>query len=487
MNSPMAFSKSILRPLRFWGTTWRRTQQLRLKMIGSYPVFSKDEAVVDDFFGTKVADPYRWLENPDSDQTKAFIDAENAITMPYLNCCPYREQMKTKISELWDYEKYQCPFKRGSRYFYFYNSGLQNQSVLYVMESLKGPARVFFDPNALSSDGLVSLNTYGFSKDGEYFAYGLSKAGSDWVTIRVRKVATGEDLEDKLDHVKFTGINWTHDNKGFFYGCYPDAAPNADGKETDSNENQKLMYHRLGQPQSEDVLCVEWPDNPKFMSSAEVSDCGRYVFVSVHDGCERNNLFYFTDLEKIGYKITGKLEMTPILDKFEAVFDYVTNEGRKVVIQTDLNAPMFKLITVDLDNPSRENWTDLIPHDESCLLDWAACVNNKDLVVCFMKDVCNRLSVYALETGAKVKDIPIDIGSVSSFSGRKEDTMMFFQFTSFLVPGVSYSYDLTDVHAKPEVVFETEVKGLDLSNFEARQVFYQSKDGTRVPMFIMHR
>ncbi|EUB60801.1 Prolyl endopeptidase [Echinococcus granulosus] len=434
-------------------------------MVGDYPVFHKDDTVVDDFFGLKVSDPYRWLENPDSDKTRAFVDAQNATTNLYLNSCPYREQIRSKIAELWDYEKYQCIFKRGQRYFYFYNSGLQNQPVLYVMDNLKGRPLVFFDPNAFSEDGLVSLNAYGFSKDGEYFAYGLSNAGSDWVTIRVRKVATGEDLEDKIERVKFPHINWTIDNKGFFYGCYPDAALTADGTETDSNENQKLMYHRLGQPQSEDVLCVEWPDNPKLLSSAEVTDCGRYVFITVHAGCDCNNLLYFVDLEKINYDITGKLNLTPILDKFEAVFDYITNDGRKVIIQTDLNAPMFKLIAINLDDLNREKWIDLIPHNEHCLLDWTACVNRENLVVCYMKDVCHQLSVHSLDTGMKI----------------------FYQFVSFLTPGIIYSYDLTDTDAKPEVVFRTKVKGLDLSSFEAKQVFYSSKDGTRVPMFILHR
>ncbi|KAM7536755.1 hypothetical protein Aperf_G00000081049 [Anoplocephala perfoliata] len=456
-------------------------------MIEEYPIFEKDESVVDDFFGTKVADPYRWLEDPDCDKTEKFVRAQNAITMPYIDSCPCRMEIKSKISEIWDFEKYKCVFKRGSHYFYFYNSGLQNQFVLYMMDDLGGSSRVFFDPNSLSKDGLISLNTYSFSKDGEYFAYGLSNAGSDWVKIQVKKVSTGEVLEDKLERVKFTSIRWTVDGKGFFYGCYPDASSTSDGTETDANENQKLMYHYLGRPQSEDVLCVEWPDHPKWLSEADISDCGRFVFIAVRDGCERNNLLYFSDLEDINFKIAGKLRLTPILDKFEASFDYVTVDDRKVVIQTDLNAPMYKLIVVDLDNLSREHWTDLIPHDESCLLDWAACVNQKNLIVCYMRDVCHYLSVHALETGEKLRDIPVDLGSISAFSGRKEDTMVFFQFTSFLTPGIIYSYDLTDPEAKPKVIFRTKVKGLDLSRFEAKQIFYSSKDGTRVPMFIIHR
>ncbi|VDL44498.1 unnamed protein product [Hymenolepis diminuta] len=355
------------------------------------------------------------------------------------------------------------------------------------MDDLNGSSRVFFDPNTLSKDGLISLNTYGFSKDGEYFAYGLSSAGSDWVTIRVRKVSTGEDLEDKLERVKFTSIKWTIDGKGFFYGCYPDSLTNADGTETDTNENQRLMYHYLGRPQSEDVICVEWPEHPKWLSQANVSDCGRYIFIAVYDGCERSNLLYYADMKEIDYKLTDKLKLIPILDTFEALFDFITVDGRRVVIQTDLNAPMYKLIVVDLNKPTREHWIDLVPHDESCLLDWAVCVNEKDLVVCYMRDVCHNLSVHALESGKKKRDIPVDIGSISAFSGRKEDTLIFFQFTSFFTPGIVYSYDLTDSEAKPKIVFQTKVKGLDLSNFEAKQIFYSSKDGTRVPMFILHR
>ncbi|KAM3172623.1 hypothetical protein ACTXT7_014153 [Hymenolepis weldensis] len=410
------------------------------------------------------------------------------------------------------------------------------------MDDLNGSSRVFFDPNTLSENGLISLNTYGFSKDGEYFAYGLSNAGSDWVTIRVRKISTGEDLEDKLERVKFTSINWTVDGKGFFYGCYPDFLTNGDGTETDTNENQKLMYHYLGSPQSEDVICVEWPEHPK--CQANVSDCGRYIFITVHDGCKLSNLLYYADMEEIDYKLTSasyipisdtvsdKLKLIPILDTFEALFDFITVDGRRVVIQTDLNAPMYKLIVVYLNNPTREHWIDLVPHDESCLLDWAVCVNEKDLVVCYMRDVCHNLSVHALESGKKKRDIPVDKGSISAFSGRKEDTLIFFQFTSFLTPGIVYSYDLTDSEAKPKmeersvrlvsftkqrslpfgkpsldfginpsvsshgrikadkkahIVFQTKVKGLDMSNFEAKQIFYSSKDGTRVPMFILHR
>ncbi|KAL7057975.1 hypothetical protein AAHC03_017005 [Spirometra sp. Aus1] len=456
-------------------------------MAGTYPPIFKDETVVENFFGTKVHDPYRWLEDPNSDETKAFVDAQNALTMPFINSCPVKKDIHAKISSLWDYPKYRCLFKRGSRYFYFYNSGLQNQDVLYVMDHLDGPSRVFFDPNVLDADGLTSLNTYEFSEDGELFAYGLSHAGSDWVVIKVRNVATGEDLPDKLERVKFSAISWTHDNKGFFYSCYPDAAVTADGTETTANENQKLKYHRLGDPQSADILCAERPDEPKWQVSAEVSDCGRYVLLYIHAGCERNNLLYYSDLEKIGYKISGQLDWTPIMDKFEAVFNYVTNEANKFVIYTDLNAPMFKVITVDLNDLSRENWKDLIPHDESVLLERVFCVNEKSLVICRMKDVTNRLSIHDLETGAKTKDIPIDIGSVSSMSGRKKDKMIFFLFTSFLEPGVCFSYDLTTATATKKVVFKNELKGLDLSNFEVRQLMYKSKDATRVPMFIMKR
>ncbi|VDO00362.1 unnamed protein product [Rodentolepis nana] len=442
-------------------------------MVFDYPVFERDESVVDDFFGTKVYDPYRWLENPDSYKTKQFVQAQNNITMPYLDSCPYRNEVKSKITDLWNYGKYQCVIRRGSKYFYFYNSGLQNQSVLFMTDDLSKRGHVFFDPNTLSEDGLISLNTFGFSKDGEYFAYGLSNAGSDWVTIYVKKVATGEDLEDKLEKVKFTDdIKWTVDGKGFFYGCYPNASTNADGTETDTNFNQKLMYHYLGRPQSEDIICVEWPEHPNWSSEANVSDCGRYVFITVLEGCERNTLLYYSDMEEINRKITGKLTLIPIVDSFEAVFDFITVDGSSVVIRTDLGAPMFKLIVVDLNNSTRENWKDLIPHDESCLLEWAVCVNEKDLVVCSMKDVCHNLSVHDLESGKRKRNIPVDIGSISAFSGRKEDTSIFFQFTSFFTPGIVYSYDLTDPDAKPRVCLQPQIASFILHVF-----FYETTKG----------
>ncbi|XP_006098067.2 prolyl endopeptidase-like, partial [Myotis lucifugus] len=236
-----------------------------------YPDVYRDETAVQDYHGHKISDPYAWLEDPDSEQTKAFVEAQNKITVPFLEQCPIRGLYKERMTELYDYPKYSCHFKKGKRYFYFYNTGLQNQRVLYVQDSLEGEARVFLDPNVLSDDGTVALRGYAFSEDGEYFAYGLSASGSDWVTIKFMKVDGAKELPDVLERVKFSCMAWTHDGKGMFYNSYPQQDGKSDGTETSSNLHQKLCYHVLGTDQSEDILCAEFPDEPKWMGGAEMS------------------------------------------------------------------------------------------------------------------------------------------------------------------------------------------------------------------------
>ncbi|XP_010126056.1 PREDICTED: prolyl endopeptidase-like, partial [Chlamydotis macqueenii] len=224
---------------------------------------------VSDYHGCKISDPYCWLEDPDSEQTKAFVEAQNKLTVPFLEQCPVRGLFKERMTELYDYPKYSCHFKKGKRYFHFYNTGLQNQRVLYVQDSLDADAKVFLDPNKLSDDGTVALRGYAFSEDGEYFAYGLSSSGSDWVTIKFMKVEGPEELPDTLERVKFSCMAWTHDGKGMFYNCYPKQDGKSDGTETSTNLHQKLHYHVLGTNQSEDILCAEFPDEPKWMGGAE--------------------------------------------------------------------------------------------------------------------------------------------------------------------------------------------------------------------------
>ncbi|CAH2102853.1 unnamed protein product [Euphydryas editha] len=458
-------------------------------MVFEYPEARRDETVVDDYHGTKIADPYRWLEDPDSEETKAFIEAENNITRPFLDSCPVKEDIHNRLTELWNYPKYSSPFRRGDRYFFFKNTGLQNQNVLYMQKSLDAEPEVFLDPNTLSEDGTVALSGYRFTEDGLTFAYGLSASGSDWITIHLKDVVTGKDYPEVLKNVKFASMAWSKDNKGLFYSRYPDQTGKTDGSETEVNRDQKLCYHRLNTPQSDDVIVVEFPEEPLWRIGAEVSDCGRYLIVSPVRDC-RDNLLFFADLSAAG-AVAGALPLTQIVHKFEADYEYVTNNlsenSSECIFRTNKNAPNYKLIKIDLNNPAEENWETVIPEHPSDVLDWAAPVDNDKLIVHYVRDVKSVLQLHS-ESGELLQVFPLDVGSVVGFSGKKQQSEMFYHFMSFLTPGIIYHVDFTGPKPyKPTVFREVEVKGFDASQYEAKQIFYSSKDGTKVPMFIVSK
>ncbi|XP_069184824.1 prolyl endopeptidase isoform X1 [Procambarus clarkii] len=446
-----------------------------------YPKVHREDTV-EELHGIKVADPYRWLEDPDSEETKAFVDAQNAITVPYLEKCHGRERIKSKLTELWDYPKYSCPFRRGNRYFFFMNTGLQNQSVMYVQDTIEGEARVFLDPNKLSEDGTVAISGSAFSEDGEIYAYGLSSSGSDWITVHFKKVSTGEDFPEVLEKVKFSSLTWTHDHKGIFYGRYIDHEGVADGTETLSSENQKLFYHHINTSQSEDVLVVEFPEHPKWRIGAEVSDCGRHLIITTHQDC-RDNLLYHAPLPE---SITTKINLTCIIDTFEADYEYITNDGTICVFRTNKGAPNYRLVKIDLASPAPEKWETLVPEHEKNVLDWAASVHGNKLVICYICDVKSVLELHSLESGELLTTLPLDIGTVSGYSGKRTHSEIFYQFTSFLSPGVIYHLDLTQEPLQPKIFREIKIEGFDPKEFEMKQVFYSSKDGTKIPMFIVH-
>ncbi|XP_046905881.1 prolyl endopeptidase [Hypomesus transpacificus] len=464
-----------------------RTSTSKMSVPFQYPQVYRDEAVVDDYHGNKIPDPYSWLEDPDSEKTQAFVNAQNKLTLPFLERCEVRDLFKERMTELYDYPKYSCPFKRGSRYFHFYNTGLQNQSVMYVQESLDAEPTIFLDPNTFSEDGTVALRGYAFSEDGEYLAYGTSASGSDWVEIRFLRVEGAVTLEDRLERVKFSCMSWTHDGKGLFYNSYPVQEGKSDGTETSTNLHQKLYFHVLGTPQSKDCLCAEFPEHPKWMSGAEVSDDGRYVLLSIREGCDPVNRLWYCDLHTTPQGITGMLPWVKLIDNFEAEYEYVTNEGTLFTFKTNLEAPRYRLINIDFALPDASNWRELIGQHDKDVIVFATCTYNSFLFVCFLHDVKNVLKMYLLSSGEELRTFALDVGSVVGFTGRKRDSEIFYYFTSFLSPAIIYHCDLTQEPLQPHVFREVTVKGFEPSDYQTTQVFYPSKDGTQIPMFIVHK
>ncbi|XP_072911937.1 prolyl endopeptidase-like [Hemitrygon akajei] len=442
---------------------------------------------IDDYHGYKIPDPYKWLEDPDSEDTKAYVEAQNKLTLPFLEKCPVREKFKARMTELYDYPKYSCHFRKGTRYFHFFNTGLQNQSVMYVQNSLDDDPQVFLDPNKFSDDGTVALRGYAFTEDGEYFAYGLSTSGSDWVMIKFLKVDGATELSDTLERVKFSCMAWTHDAKGIFYNCYLKQDGKSDGTETSVNLHQKLYYHKLGFQQSEDILCAEFPDNPKWMGGAEVSDDGQYVLLSIREGCDPVNRLWYCDLKQLPDGIKGILPWVKLVDNFDAEYEYITNEGTIFTFKTNLNAPCYCLINIDFSDPDPSKWKTLVPEHEKDVLEWAGCVKTNFLVLCYLHDVKHVLQLHDLATGTHLKTFPLDVGSIVGYSGQKKDSEIFYQFTSFLTPSIIYHCDLTEDNLEPRIFREVTVKGFNPSDYQTVQIFYPSKDGTLIPMFIVHK
>ncbi|KAF3321141.1 prolyl endopeptidase [Carex littledalei] len=443
-----------------------------------YPPVRRDDSVVDNYHGVLVPDPYRWLEDPDSEEVKEFVEKQAEVTEFVLANCEERGRLREEITALFDHPRYDTPFRRGDKYFFFHNTGLQAQSVLYVQNDLEGEAEVLLDPNSLSKDGTVALSTTAISEDGKYLAYGISESGSDWVSIKV----------------KFSAISWTHDSKGFFYGRYP-APKEGDeidaGTETVINLNHELYYHFLGTDQSDDILCWKDPEHPKYIFSASVTDDGKYALLDITEGCAPVNKLYYCDLSSLpngleGFKGTGNLlPFIKFIDNFNASYNEIANDGSVFTFLTNKNAPKKKLVRVDLNNP--DSWEEVVPEDEHNVLEYAYAVNNNQLLTCYMSDVKHILQVRDLNTGNLLYDLPLDIGSVSGLACRREDSQIFIGFTSFLTPGIIYKCDLVSGAPEMKIFREVSVSGFDRTAFEVKQVFVSSQDGTKIPMFIVSR
>ncbi len=442
-----------------------------------YPAARKSD-VVDDYHGTRVPDPYRWLEDPDSPESRAWIEAQNRLTAAYLADIPARGTIRERLTKLWNYPKYGTPFRKGHRYFFFKNDGLQNQSVLYRQASLTADPETLLDPNLLSEDGTVAISTLAVSDDGRLLAYGTSASGSDWEEFRVRDVATARDLSDHLKWIKFSGASWTKDAAGFFYSRYPEPTNKA---LTDVNRFQRVYYHRLGTDQSQDRLVYERPDQPDWGMNAEVTDDGRYAVLNVWLGTDRRNRVYYLDLKDPKRpKVTG--DVVRLLDDFDASYGFVGNDGPVFYFLTDLDAPRKRIVAIDTRHPERARWREVIPQGPD-VLDGIQIVHDT-FVANYMHDASSRLRLFGLD-GRFIKQLDLPtLGSIGGISGERKDDEMFYAFTSFLYPTTIFRYDFktggTSVFKAPTIDF-------DPSGYETQQVFYASKDGTRVPMFITHK
>jgi len=439
----------------------------------AYPEARKADAS-DDYHGTKVGDPYRWLEDPDSAETRAWVEAENRLTFAYLEAIPARAKLKARLTQLWNYEKFGTPNKEGDRYFFSKNTGLQNQSVIYSAETLAADPRVLLDPNTLTADGTVALSGLEPNHDGSLVAYGLAAAGSDWVEWKVRDVRTGQDRADLLKWVKFSGASWTRDGKGFYYGRFPEPKPGDDLK--GANYYQKLYHHRLGTPQAEDALVYERSDQKEWQFHGQVTDDGKYLVISVSKGTDRKNRVLFQELAAVDSK------PVELIDNFDAEYSFVDNDGPVFWFKTNRDAPRGRLIAIDTGKPAADDWKELITQAAETLED-VDCVGGH-FVASYLKDAHTQAKVFDL-AGKFVREVDFPgLGTARGFSGKREDRETFYSYTSFTTPATVYHYDVatgrSEVFRKPKVNF-------DPAEYTTEQVFYASKDGTKIPMFLSYK
>ncbi|MDX5346073.1 MAG: prolyl oligopeptidase family serine peptidase [Hymenobacteraceae bacterium] len=435
-----------------------------------YPETKKVEQV-DEYHGTSVRDPYRWLETH-TEEVDQWIQAQNKVTFNYLEQIPFREQIRERLTQIWNFPKYSAPVKKGNNYYFYKNDGLQNQSVLYVQKSLEAEPEVFLDPNKFSEDGTTSLTTLSFSNDNKYVAYGTSGGGSDWNTFYVMDVNNRKQLSDKLEWIKFSGASWFKD--GFFYSRYD--APTDGNKLAKKNEFHKVYYHKVGTPQSQDKLIYEDKTKPLRNFYVQTTDDERYLVMNMTEGAGSANALYYKDLKD------PKSTIKPIIDNFESDNNVVDNIGDKLLVRTNKNAPRYRLVLIDPKKPQEQNWKVVVPESQN-VLTGVSHVGGR-LIASYMKDATSEVVVYDIN-GKQLNRVELPtIGTVGGFSGKKDDKETFFTFTSFVYPTTIYKYTVAD--NKVELFRKTEVD-INPDNFETKQVFYTSKDGTKVPMFIVHK
>lgn len=440
-----------------------------------YPETRKVDQI-DEYFGIKVPDPYRWLEQDvrESDEVRDWVERQNQVTFGYLKTLPYRDKIEKRLTELWNYEKYSPPFKEGGRYYFFKNDGLQNQSVLYRMDSLDGEPVVLIDPNLWSEDGTVALGGLDFSDDGKYLAYGVQESGSDWRTWYVMEIETGKKLDDEIRWIKFGGATWAPDSKGFYYNRYDEPTEGATFQSL--NTNQKVFYHRVGTPQSEDVLVHADPEHPEWGFSPTVTEDGQYLVLTVWKGTD--------DRYQVMYKPLGDPDskFTYLIDNFENEYTYLGNDGPVFYFRSNFNAPKRCVLAINLNHPEKENWKVIIPETENVIED--AGMVGDFFILSYLQDAKSLVHQYAVN-GDFVREIGLPgIGTANGFSGKRTDDTTFYSFSSFNRPPSIYHYELKSGESK---LFREAKVDFNPDDYVVKQVFYNSKDGTRVPMFIAHK
>lgn len=435
-----------------------------------YPETIKD-STTDNYFGTKIADPYRWLENDTSAETKKWVDAENKITQNYLSQIPYREAIKRRLTEIWNYPKETAPFKVGEYYFFTKNDGLQNQSVWFIKKGLGAEEELFLDPNTLTADGTASVSLLGFSNDKKYLAYAVAQSGSDWSNIYIMEIDTKKKLSDELKWTKFSGAAWKGD--GFYYSRYDE--PVKGMVLSAANKFQKVYFHKLGEAQNADKLIFEDKTNPNLYFGAEVTEDEHFLVLYASAGTSGNSL-YVQDLKDTD----GKISL--LVKGFENNHSIINNVGSKLLLNTDLGAPNNQVVLIDPKKPEPENWEKIIPESELALEGVGS--GGGFLWASYLKDASTNIIQFDV-TGKRIREVKLpDIGTVSGFGGFKDDREFFYSFTNFTTPGTTYRYNIgkgeSTLYRKSALKFNNE-------DYETKQIFYSSKDGTKVPMFIVHK
>ena len=440
----------------------------------TYPV-SPQVTQVDDYHGTEVSDPYRWLEDDvrESGQVAEWVDAQNQVTFAYLDTIPEREKIKQRLTALWDFEKFGVPFKEGGKYFYFMNNGLQNQFVLMVQDSLDSEPRLVVDPNGWSEDGTVALADVEISPDGRYAALAIQDGGSDWRTVRLLDINTGEQLDEKLEWVKFSPLEWAPDSSGFYYSRFP---ATDEGEEFQSlNKNQSIYFHKAGHSQENDELIYSRPDQPDWLLIPALSEDGRFLIIHAMKGSIGNQIA-FMDLSKPGQ------EPVFINEDFDLEFQFAGSQGDHLYFQTSKDAPLSRLIGVDSNAPEEENWQEIIPESGSVMRQSGLVGGN--FFAIYLKDAFSLVRQFS-QDGTLIRTVELPgIGSASGFGGKADATESFYAYSSFNAPPTIYRYEIASGES---TVFRAAEVDFDPADYVVKQVFYKSKDGTRVPMFIAHR